>query len=334
MSTFARPVSHGPSSAANYSGERRLGGAFWVSLALHGSAVVVVLLTTLTLRTKAEPPPQVFELVEGEGNNYAATEAPAGHESGRAAEGELIQPSIQSVASWTPPAAQPEPEPVPVTPIAPVAPAPSAPVAQAEPAPNFKRQITSVKRQEERKADREIRQQRAADQKAATAAAAEAARQQRATSFDQFQRSQGSQTNASQRPVASSGSGAATGPRIDADSIKKGVTGGTGANREGAGGRALTAEAGPAMDRYFTMLRERLRANHEKPGGLSDLLSADVEFTLAANGVLTGVRIKRSSGNADFDASVLEAFARVRSIGSRPDGQTGTHSLTFRMKEV
>jgi colicin import membrane protein len=64
------------------------------------------------------------------------------------------------------------------------------------------------------------------------------------------------------------------------------------------------------------------------------LLSAEAEFTLAANGVLTGVRIVRSSGNADFDASVLEAFARVRSIGPRPDSKTGTHRLTFRMKEV
>ena len=113
-----------------------------------------------------------------------------------------------------------------------------------------------------------------------------------------------------------------------------GLTGANGAGHEGAGGKALTADGGASLDRYFAMLRERLRDNHEKPGGLSDLLSAEVTFTVAANGAITGVHITRSSGNEDFDQSVLEAFARVRSVGPRPDAKTDVKSLTFRMKEL
>ena len=122
-------------------------------------------------------------------------------------------------------------------------------------------------------------------------------------------------------------------PRVDASGIKKGVTGGTGAGSKGAGGTALSAAEGAAMERYESMLIQRLKEAHEKPGGLSDLLTADVQFTMAASGSFSSVRIVRSSGNADFDQSVIEAFARVR-MPARPDGKTEVIELTFRMKEL
>jgi colicin import membrane protein len=77
----------------------------------------------------------------------------------------------------------------------------------------------------------------------------------------------------------------------------------------------------------------QLRERHEKPGGLSDLLNAEVSFTVAANGAISGVRIVRSSGNAEFDQSVLEAFGRVR-MPARPDGKSDVKTLTFRIKEA
>lgn len=317
MSTLARPVSYGPSSAANTTGDRRFGGAFWVSVALHGSAVVLGLLFTLTLRDKAEPPPQIFELVAGDGNAYDATEATQGVPSPAPAPS-MALPTINSVREWTPPPVPVAPvEPTPVAPVAP-APPPRPTAVRPEPAPNFRQQITTVRRQEERKADREIKQQRVEDARLAKA------------SYEQFLREQGAKSSPSQRAPAAAPT---PGPRLDPNAARRGLESAT-STGPGAGGPAAKADTGPALDRYFAMLRERLRANHEKPGGLSDLLSAEAEFTLAANGVLTGVRIVRPSGNADFDASVLEAFARVRSIGPRPDGKTGTHRLTFRMKEV
>ena len=86
------------------------------------------------------------------------------------------------------------------------------------------------------------------------------------------------------------------------------------------------------MAGYFADLMKRLGERHEKPEGLSDLLSAEVRFTVTAQGLLTEVRITRSSGSAAFDRSVLAAFAGV-TMPARPDGLTDVQRLRFRMKE-
>lgn len=88
-----------------------------------------------------------------------------------------------------------------------------------------------------------------------------------------------------------------------------------------------------AMLGYFGDLVGRLRDAHELPGGVSDLLSAEVQFTIASNGTVSGVRIVRSSGSRDFDESVLEAFGRLKMPG-RPDKKTDVQRLTFRIKEA
>jgi TonB family protein len=45
------------------------------------------------------------------------------------------------------------------------------------------------------------------------------------------------------------------------------------------------------------------------------------------------VRITGSSGNAEFDRSVVDACEHTRSIGPRPDGRSETVSFTFKMHE-
>lgn len=332
-------MSYGPSSAVEPGQDRRLGPAFWVSAIAHGTALAVLLFFTFAMREKIDAIPPVFEVVAGVGNAFDAKEAPAGHEAGLAAEGAVEFTSPNPAPTWTPPAPEPveavstpeaPPTPVaPVTPVTKVEPVKPAPKVDPTPIPNLKNAVLKNIRKEEKKADKQIQAQRAADAKAAAAEAKRAA-----TSYAEFQRQQGNKSAKSTTATTTSAGGTTPGPRVDASGIRKGVTGANGANREGAGGKALTADGGASLDRYFSMLIERLRSNHEKPGGLSDLLSAEVEFTVAANGAITGVRITRSSGNNDFDQSVLDTFARVRSVGPRPDGKTDMRSLTFRMKEI
>ncbi len=95
---------------------------------------------------------------------------------------------------------------------------------------------------------------------------------------------------------------------------------------------SVTVPAGDEMARYFAGLLRQLGERHVKPDGLSDLLNAGVSFTVAADGSISDLRIVRSSGNAEFDRSVREAFARVKLPG-RPDGKTDGRTLTFRMQE-
>jgi colicin import membrane protein len=66
---------------------------------------------------------------------------------------------------------------------------------------------------------------------------------------------------------------------------------------------------------------------------VSDQLSAEVVFTIAAHGTISGVRIVRSSGSAEFDESVIAAFSRVF-LPPRPDGKTDSQRLTFRIREI
>ncbi len=334
MSTLAKPVSHGPSSAADYAESRPFGPPFWASLGLHVLAVVLIVGLTVAVKDQLDDQPAVFELVAGEGDDFMATEAPAGHEAGQAKTGEIAFTAPESVPTWTPPAPAPAAaEPTPVAPV-PVS-APAVTAAKAEPKPNFTQNIKSTLRQEKRKVDREIKQQRAADAAAAKAAAAAEAKR---TSFEQFQKQNPAKPLSAKTPAKTTGaasSAAATtpGPRIDAGGIKRGVTGAIGAGSTGAGGTALARAEANAMEAYFAMLIQRLRDGHEKPAGLSDLLNAEVQFTVAANGAIAGVRILRSSGNADFDRSVLEAFGRAK-MPARPDKNTDVQRLTFRIKEV
>jgi len=336
MSTYAKPVSYGPSSAADPNEGRRFGGAFWVSAILHGFVFALLIFLTLAVHDRMEEKPKVFELVAGEGDDFMATEAPSGSEAGLAESGEIQFTSPTEVPTWTPPAPEPvapvaPPEPPP-TPVSKVEPVPAEPVTSVvepppTPAPNFTRQIKRTIQKEKAKADKEIKKQREADAREAK----ERELASKRMSYSEFAKSNGAKPNAS--PRGGVGGTGAPGPRVDASGIKKGVTGGTGAGSKGAGGTALSAAEGERMERYESMLIQRLREAHEKPGGLSDLLNADVQFTMAANGSFSGVRIVRSSGNADFDQSVLEAFARVR-MPARPDGKTEIIRLTFRMKEL
>ncbi|MDD2764818.1 MAG: TonB family protein [Opitutaceae bacterium] len=150
-------------------------------------------------------------------------------------------------------------------------------------------------------------------------------------SYDQYVKKHGKPAPAKPGSTAAPRSGPV--PKINARGIAEGVLGGSANSKGGGGGRALTAAQRSALEGYIARLVTALRQNHEKPPGLSDLLSADVEFLIAADGTISRVQIVRSSGNTDFDLSCLEAFKRMGSVGPKPDGKSDTWVLTFRMKD-
>jgi TonB family protein len=137
-------------------------------------------------------------------------------------------------------------------------------------------------------------------------------------------------------PVASkstnSGSSrAAKAPQIKTRGIPDGVVGGSSRSHGGGGGKSLTAAQHSALEAYTSRLVAALRQNHQKPPGLSDLLSADVECLIGADGSISGIHVVRTSGNGAFDQSCLEAFIRIGSIGPTPDGKSGTWTIKFHM---
>lgn len=148
-------------------------------------------------------------------------------------------------------------------------------------------------------------------------------------SVEEFRRLHGQPTETKPAPPKP-----AKAPRIDTEGIPGGVAGGSTANkRGGGGGTALARQEQGQLETYIAQLMGALRRAHEKPPRLGDQLEARVTFDVAPNGNISGVRLSRSSGNAEFDQSALDAFLLVRGIGPTPTGQAYTWTVTFRMKD-
>jgi colicin import membrane protein len=259
--------------------------AFFLSLLLHGTVVIAIVVLAFIVQQHTRAPVQVFELVAGPPTDLTATAAPA-----------LGTPEGTVDVKIPEPPARAEP-------------------VKAEPAPPQAEAARPAARPEAGTA---------APDQAPTKAAPK-------VSYDQFVRQHG---RPSTSRTASSGAPRATAvPKINAKGIAEGVLGGSSSSKGGGGGRALTAAQRTELEGYIARLVTALRQNHEKPPGLSDLISADVEFLIAADGSISRVHIVRSSGNVAFDQSCVDAFRRLGSIGPKPDGKNDTWVLTFRMKD-
>jgi colicin import membrane protein len=302
--------------------------AFLLSVTLHAFLVGLALILGYATRDSLRDAPKVLELVQGEGDNYMATEAPA-----------LGVPGGVKVTIPTPPAPQPEPpkpeppapepvraEPAPLTP----APAPKeepkvtpAPTTKpAESVPNFAKKIKQQVRTAENKAKRDIAKERAAEEKRQ----AEEKKRMSKAEFD-------AQNKAKSTPQTASKSSPTKVAKVDAEGIAKGVKDGSTNNKKGgSSGTALKVENPAVLDAYFALFKQRLREKFEPPPGLSDSLMVTIAVRSNADGSLTGARIDKSSGSREFDEAVLDAIRRVR-MPARPDGKSELVTFDFSMRD-
>jgi colicin import membrane protein len=260
--------------------------AYGLSAMVHAAVALLVLFFSYAASSVVKDSPKVFELVAGEGNNYAATAAPALGSVG----GVKVPAMARQVVEPAP--APPKEAASPIQPAPETAPSP----AKAKKVPDLVAQLKRTELRRELNLERKYEKAQEAEQKRLAAEAKVS--------------------------------------HIDAEGIRNGVIGGSTQNKEGgAGGKALTREEMSELDAYWALLKARVKDNHVPPEGVSDSLSARVEFMVAANGDISNVRIETSSGNADFDRSVVEACEATRSIGPRPDGRSDTKSMLFKMRE-
>lgn len=296
--------------------------AYAVSLTLHGVFIAVLLFSAWTFRS-GESKTTIMELVAGAGDNYGATEAPA-----------LGDPDSGNPAS---PEAAPEQQTFQA-----VAAPPDRPAQPAIPKiPDFSKRLDRVADRVEARQMKKIEQQRAREEaeraKREAAAKAKQAKEEAAAAKnprmtkEEFDRLYGGKLKQQKAGTP----GPIKTAKIDAKGIREGVAGGTRTDgKGGAGGTALSREEGDMLDAYFSLLIQRLREAHQRPEGVSDLLNATAEFYIARDGSISRVSIVRSSGNAQFDQSVLSAFRNAGTIGPRPDGGgTLRREVTFRMRD-
>jgi colicin import membrane protein len=272
-------------------------GAYGLSALIHGGAAGLILFFSYAASNVVQDSPRVFELVAGAGDNYAATAAPALGSAG----GVKTAPPLPKTAEPVPVAApvheaspiQSAPETVPMPPKA----KPAKPV-------DLVADLKRVEARREKRLEAKYQKEKAAEEKR--------------LSHEEFLEQQAANKVS----------------HIDAEGIREGVIGGSAENKSGgAGGKALTRDEGSELDAYFALLKARIKDNHTPPEAVSDNLSARIEFFVAADGSVSSVRIIGSSGNAEFDRSVVEACERTRSIGPRPDGRSESVRMTFNMKE-
>jgi colicin import membrane protein len=310
--------------------------AFFASLTLHALLMCLVLWFAYSNHKKSEEEkPKIFELVMGEGDNFAATEAPALGTPGGGIKIEIPGPPTPTPSPVE--AAPPEPEPSPVEPAppAPVAPPVKTP-PKAAPAPkeykpvNLAKMVDRIADKRAANIEKKIKaEQKAADERAAKEAALNAKRMTK----EEFDRQYKGKSSTSQTSAKSGGGTGAT-KRIDAEGIAKGVVGGSTSNKiGGAGGKALTREDIELSEAYISLLIQRLKAAHQKPEGLSDLLQATVKFRLTSSGSVVDVSIVSSSRNSEYDKSVLAAFRRITLPPPPANLKTSDYTITFKMKE-
>ena len=298
--------------------------AFVTSVVLHGLVVAVLLLAAYSKSFESKPATKIFELVAGDGDNFAATEAPA-----------LGSPGGIKLSVPAPPVPRPEPvapevtkpEPVPEKPVPtpPVTtpPVPKPPIPVAPPVP----------KQEPVKSPTEPKPTTSKTKTMAEQMRWEAIRSESKIKT-QIARDKAAEKKRLEQEAKVARAAAASAPRVDVEGIVKGVQGGSTANKEGgAGGKALVRSDGPVMEAYFGMLRDRLLKALDKPPGLSDTLVAEAEFRIGADGSIRGAKIISPSGSAEFDRAVLEAYSRVR-MPARPDGKSSVQTARFRTKDL
>lgn len=297
--------------------------AFFFSATLHGLIAALVLFLTWSANRQIRDVTPIVQLVAGDGNNYMATEAPAlGTPEGAL---DIAAPKLPAPEPARPEPLQPAPEPVQLTPAPPpVQKAPEkAPTQTSAVLKEIQRKIS----REKLKAQREVAKQRADE--ARRLAAEEKKKQAQMTKAEFDAKNKGKSAPSPSSPKSST----TKVTKIDAAGIAKGVVGGSAKNKTGgAGGKALVADEGSALDRYFSYLKQQMRAAFEPPPGLSDSLRAVIEFRSHADGTISNMRIERSSGSSEFDRAVLDALRKV-SLPARPDRKSEDVQFTFSMRE-
>jgi len=152
------------------------------------------------------------------------------------------------------------------------------------------------------------------------------------TSYAEFQKQHSKQLSANQK-VRSGGAKGTAAPGIDAKGIVDDLMKSAAGPRGDGGGTGGTKVMIAALDAYFSRLISALRAAHEMPDSVNELLVAKVSFYLASDGSISAVRVVKTSGSTEYDQSVIDAFRKVRSIGAVPGAKSGTYEINFKMTE-
>lgn len=98
------------------------------------------------------------------------------------------------------------------------------------------------------------------------------------------------------------------------------------------GGSGMTSGDMDALADYFARVRALIDSNFSEPKGVMQQVSALVQFTILANGTVTGVSVVQSSGNDAFDAAAVSAVRNLGRLDPPPGNMAYTKKIEFQGK--
>lgn len=313
-------------------------GAYVASAVLHALIVALIIFSAYYVKNRDDGPP-IFELVGGEGTNYAATEAPPLGEPGATGVDQVVLPP-SPVRIPDPEPVAPAPEPVAV--VQPVAPPPLTPqeaspvkpvsVTKAPPvtevkAPDFAKNIARLTTKRAANIEKKFQaEQKAKAERERKAAEAQAKRMTKAD-FDKANKT------SAKTAAAPKATGTSVRPPSVAAGIRGGMAGAPPSNStSGAGGTAMARAEADLMSAYLALIVQTVRKTMEE-ASFGDELTARIQFTVSSAGTISGMRILTSSGSNEFDRAVLDAFRNVPDLGPPPNGKSGSYSANLVMSD-
>lgn len=242
----------------------------------------------------------------------------------------MTAPEVVSAELWAavpqvaaPRAEEPPPAPAPAPEPPKPAPAPApAPPPQAAPT---EAQI-AIERAEKRRLQREQQEEQA---KAKAKAAADAAAEKKRLA-DEKKR----EADEKKRELAEQKAEEARTAQAREEQLKR-MMGALPTSPQGTPGSTGSAsrDAAPSQA-YVGLLVRKIRSNWVYTGALNGNPAAEVEVVAAAGGSIIARRLVKSSGNPDYDESVLRAIDRTRTLPRDTDGRVPPSLIiTFRPKE-
>ena len=89
-----------------------------------------------------------------------------------------------------------------------------------------------------------------------------------------------------------------------------------------------------ARQKYGQDVFRQISAQWNKPSAYSGKnLSVKVQFVVLSNGRIKSVKIVESSGNANFDQSILNVFKAIAQFKPTPNGQNETFVMNFKLAD-
>jgi TolA protein len=326
------------------------GKAFKMSLALHAAVFVVVFVGTFvsSIFNKPEVPPHVFQLQGIKGPPHIG--AP-GRLAGDRKAPRTDKPSVASAAPGTNDLNLPkldnrpiptedegddsEPAPAPAKPTpAPTPKAASKAVAKA-----------SSKSSKNAATSKNVRP--AGNKAVATSKASAKNAKPQTMSYSDFAKQH---KIGSSKGTGGTGTGKKAGKKGGKGGASRGVPGGMGIDASGiisdmksnlswgdggdgggglAGGTGVTSGDSDALGDYFQRVRALIDSYFNEPKGVMKQVSALVQFTIMANGTVTGVNLVKSSGNDAFDSAAVSAVKSLGRLDPPPGNMAYTRKIEF-----